>query len=70
MHPSAPPPSVPQNSGSPVYPPFGAAYQAYQPVTGAAPPVGVAQGGKWPPGPAAVGAGGNREAEGGEGFYR
>jgi signal transducing adaptor molecule len=76
LHPSAPPPSVPQNAGSPVYPPFGAAYQAYQPVTaptgsapGGAPP---GQGATWnQQGPPAVGAGGAREPEGsGEGFYR
>jgi signal transducing adaptor molecule len=70
MHPSAPPPSVPQNTGSPVYPPFGAAYQAYQPGTAAT--AATAPGaGKWPPGPAAVGAGGTREPDGsGESFYR
>jgi signal transducing adaptor molecule len=71
MHPSAPPPSVPQNTGSPVYPPFGAAYQAYQPGAGAAAAATAQGAGKWPPGPAAVGAGGAREPEGsGESFYR
>lgn len=65
QQPSAPPPSVPTNAGSPVYQAFGTGYQAYQPPgAGGAPP--AAGGGGY--GRQPVGAAGASASE--EGFYR